>query len=254
MELIGIKTPILQKGDDLAEIICSHSAICDGDILAVSSKALATVESAHIYLDEIDVSDKAKELSSEFLHPEFCQAVLDECDRLNGCVVGGCPEALLTRVKPEGLEGSILIANAGLDNSNCEQRCVLGWPLDPVSSMTNLHKEIEERSGVKIGVIVTDSCCVPRRQGVSALALSVSGFSPLESLKDQEDLFGEPLKMTREAIADQLATAANLVMGNANQAIPAVLLRGTGLKLSDYCGYVPTIDSGEDLFSCILQA
>jgi F420-0:gamma-glutamyl ligase len=150
---------------------------------------------------------------------------------------------MLTELKPEGFpSGVLLAANAGLDESNVESGYCIGWPGDPLTSIKKLRKALHA------AVLITDSTCRPRRQGVTALALVVSGFHPLRSLIGTRDLFGRDLRMTQEAVADQLATAANMLMGNAGESVPAVIIRNHGIAFTDYEGWVPGIAPEADLF------
>ena len=112
------------------------------------------------------------------------------------------------------------------------------------------ERRLEQRTTSRphIAVILSDSCCTPRRQGVTAFALAVSGLDPIRSEIGSVDLFGKKLRMTHEAVADQLSTAANFLMGNAGQSVPGVIVRGHGLKLSNFEGWVPGIKAEEDLF------
>ena len=172
------------------------------------------------------------------------------------------------------MTGTILVANAGLDESNVPEGYAMGWPRDPVASVAKLREELEEHIKRNKGnrgdkgdsplslvspvsplcaLILTDSCCHPRRIGVTAFAMTVSGLDPLQSQKGENDLFGKPLRITTEAIADQLATAANFLMGNAGQSVPAVLVRDHGLTLSEWEGWVPGIEPKEDLFTGVLR-
>jgi coenzyme F420-0:L-glutamate ligase len=247
MEILPIKTPILHPGDDIVALL--YKEVRAGDIIVVSSKAVATVENAFVSLRDIPASAEAKELARVTgRSAEFCHAVLRETKRMQGKVVGSAPGAVLTEVRPEGLtSGSILIANAGLDESNAPRETAIGWPKDPVASLERL------RSGhTDSALIMTDSCVHPRRSGVTAFALAVTGLDPLQSMKGEKDLFGRALRITTEAIADQLATAANFVMGNAGQAIPAAIIRDHGVALSDWSGWVPGIEPEEDLFQGVL--
>jgi len=254
MQLIPIKTPLLKSGDNLAQILTENTKFEDGDILAISSKAVATVEGTAIDLSKIEVTEEGRKWADRCGRtPGFRQAILNETERLHGKVVGGCPHAMLTELKPEGYpEGIILVPNAGLDQSNVEEGFAVGWPLDPVGSVSRLRKELEKKTGKRIAVILTDSCCRPRRIGVTALTLTASGIDPLESQIGKHDLFGKELKMTQEARGDQLATAANMVMGNADESIPAAIIRDHGLKLSDFEGWVESMEPEEDLFAGIL--
>ena len=200
--------------------------------------------------------------------PKFRQAVLDETKRLNGRVLPGCPQAMLTELKPNGFpKGVLLAANAGLDESNVQEGFCIGWPEEPVTSIRRLRRELEQSlmtkktnktkrnssssfssSSSSIGLLITDSTCHPRRHGVTAQALVVSGFDPLRSLMGSKDLYGRQLRMTQEAVADQLATAANMLMGNAGESVPAVIIRNHGIPLTDFEGWVPGIDPKDDLF------
>jgi coenzyme F420-0:L-glutamate ligase / coenzyme F420-1:gamma-L-glutamate ligase len=259
MRLIPVPTPLLSKGDDLVEPII-RAGLAHGDIVVVSSKAVATIEGRLIRLSTITPSTEAEEWSRRCgRSPAFRQAVLDEAERMNGRILPGCPEAMLTELKPTGLpSGVILVANAGLDESNAPEGFAVGWPADPVASVRRLCREIEKclppapapatGRGLGIGTILSDSTCRPRRFGVTAMALTVSGLDPLRSLVGTHDLYGKELQMTQEAIADQLATAANILMGNAAESIPAVIIRDHGIPLSDYEGWVPGIEPEEDLF------
>jgi len=250
MHILPIHTEILKEGDDLANILADKFSFEDDDIVVLSSKAVATVEGAAIDLSTRSVSPEATDWSQKTgRSPQFCQAVLEEIQRCHGTVVGFCPGALLTELSPDGLsEGSILTANAGLDESNIVQGFTAGYPLDPVISVHRLRAELQKLTGKKLAVIISDSCCRPRRWGITAFALTASGISPFQEERGKEDLFGRKLRMTTEAIADQLATAANFLMGNASQAIPAAVARDHGLAMTDFEGWVRAIDRDEDLF------
>lgn len=246
MQLLPLQTPLLQSGDPLPVMLQRAGSILDGDIVVISSKAIATVEDAAIDTQRLIPSKEAEDWSEKTgRSAQFCEVVLQELKRLNGKVIGFCPGALLTELRPQGLRtGVIQSANAGLDESNIKAGSAIGWPIDPVMSAKKLREEL----GEAIAVIITDSCIRPRRKGIIAQALAVSGIDPFTSAIGSNDLFGKPLRITTEATADQLATAANTLMGNAGQSIPAVVIRDHGLPLSDYTGWVDGIEPEEDLF------
>lgn len=256
MQLLPIHTPKLQEGDDLVSIIAQTEMLQDGDFLAISSKAVATVEGAEIDLSTVNVSDEAKEWAKRLNRNspvEFRQAILNEVERLNGKIVSDCEHAMLAELQPSGLnEGSILAANAGMDLSNVRKGYAVGWPLDPLKSVREIRSQLQQHTCQKVGVLLTDSCCRPRRIGVTAIALTVSGFDPLPSQIGKKDLFDHTLRMTHEALADQLATAANMIMGNADQSIPAVIIRDHGIPFTEYEGWVDGIHPEEDLFKGVL--
>lgn len=250
MQIIGIATPLLSPGDDLATILLTHGDIRDGDIVVVSSKAVATVEGAAIELATLDISDRAQTLSESYgKDVAYRQAVLNETARMNGEIIQGINGVVLTELLPDGLsEGSILVPNAGLDRSNVAEGYAIGWPHDPVASCTKLRDAL----GGNVGIILSDSGLSPRRKGVVAFALAVSGLHPFVSQVGQADLFGQELRVTEEAVADQLATAANFVMGNSNQCMPAAIIRGHQLSLCDYAGWVPGIKREEDIYHHVI--
>ncbi len=251
MELLALRTPLLREGDDLATtLIAAANDIRDGDILCVSSKAVATTEGAAIDLASLLVTEEAEALARECgKTPAFRQAMLREIARLQGRIVRKNRYVVLTEVSPQGMDGSMLAASAGLDHSNAHPGTAIGWPHDPVGSCVRLRATIREKTGSDTAVILTDSCCRPRRLGVTAQALAVCGIDPFQSKVGEKDLFGETLRVTQEARADQLATAANFLMGNAAESTPAVLVRGHGLPFTDFAGWVPGIDEEEDMFS-----
>lgn len=268
MELLAIRSPMLRQGDDLSHVFI-NVGLQTGDIVVISSKAVATVEGAMIDLASIKPTSEAEAWAKRCGGtPQFRQAVLNEVKRLNGTIHAGCLLAMLTELKPEGLpSGTILVANAGLDESNAPKGYCIGWPREPVKSIRRLRKELEESlktkrtkktkknssssSSSSIALILSDSTCRPRRIGVTAIALAVSGIHPLQSCIGNKDLFGKDLRMTQEAVADQLATAANMLMGNAAQSIPAVIIRDHNIPLSDYEGWVAGIEEVNDLFGAM---
>ncbi|HLC76367.1 MAG TPA: coenzyme F420-0:L-glutamate ligase [Candidatus Peribacterales bacterium] len=270
MEILPIQTRRIHAGDDLVPLL-NVAKLQPLDILVLSSKGVATAEGRIFELKNFGASKEAEKYAKACgRSPEFCEAVLVETKRMNGIVHSTCPGAILTEVKPWSAliesfshhsthsstssqlsrekRGTILIANAGLDESNVPQGTAIGWPEDAVESAHRLREKLETVVGGHIAIIITDSCVRPGRWGVTAFALAVAGIDPLHDEAGKADLFGRKLRITKEAIADQLATAANMLMGNADQSIPAAIVRDHGMVLSKYEGWVPGIDPEEDLF------
>lgn len=232
MLILPVRTPLLRPGDDLAAAIAASCAQKPGDIVAVSAKAAATCEGRMLPLAPFGEGDEA-----------FHKAVLAETERMHGTVLCTRAGVMLTELRPDGLDrGTLLVANAGLDRSNAPEGFAVGWPEDPVASVRNL------RNALGAGIILTDSCCHVRRLGVTAMALAVSGLMPFRNRAGERDLFGRTLTVTQEAVADQLATAANLLMGNAAQAVPAALIRDHGIAEADFEGWVEGIAPEGDMF------
>jgi coenzyme F420-0:L-glutamate ligase/coenzyme F420-1:gamma-L-glutamate ligase len=263
----------LVAGDVIATLLTQQKALHSGDIVVVSSKAIATAEGASVDLSTKTITAEARAWSEKTgQNPAFVQAILDELVTWNGRIVHHCPGALLTELSPTGMHGAILIANAGLDQSNAGEGHAIGWPRNPQLSadllqrslsqilmqrvMENSHSNAQYVATPRltiektpdIAVIVSDSCCSPRRRGVTAMALAVAGLEPIMDRSGEEDLFGRALRLTSEAVADQLATAANTVMGNGAECTPAAVIRDHGITLHDWHGWVPGMRREEDLF------
>lgn len=264
MEILLIRTPLLRAGDDLARILADHGDIRTGDIVVISSKAAATAEGASIDLSLMRPGAEAKRLAKESgRDAAFIQCVLNETKRLDGRVIGATTGAILTELQPVGFgEGVLLVPNAGLDQSNVEEGFAIGWPGDPVGSVRELREAL--RGGARrargmqgarsdIAVILSDSCCAAGRLGVTAFGLACAGIDPFLSLIGKPDAFGRTMHMTYEAVADQLATAANAVMGNSSQMTPAAIVRGHGYALSAFAGWVPGMAKEKDLFARTMQ-
>lgn len=244
MQLLPLSIGTLQPGDDLAARILATALPLPGDILVLSSKAVAVCEGSTVVLSTSEYSPAALDYAKKTgRSPAFMEAVLGELHRLHGTVLNTCPGALLTEVRPEGLlEGTILTANAGMDESNTPQGTAVGWPKDPAASARHFWLHLG------LPVVISDSCCSPRRLGVTAFALACAGMDPFRSEIGSKDLFGNTLQVTVEATVDQLCTAANMVMGNAAQGVPAVLVRGHGIPPSDFFGWVKGIEPECDMF------
>lgn len=251
MEILPVITPLLQDSDNLASILSERGKISEGDIIVISSKAIATVEGAAISLNKLTVSQEAEELGKKYDKPgNYYQAVIDETTRMNGSIIQSANGIVLTELKPDGMkEGSILVPNAGLDRSNVADGFVIGWPIDPVASIANLYKDLDIP---RIGIIMTDSGLCPRRTGVMAFALTVYGIHPLNSMVGTPDLFGQSLHVTEEAVADQLATAANFLMGNSDQSTPAAIIRDHNIEFTDFSGWVSGIEREKDIYHGVI--
>jgi coenzyme F420-0:L-glutamate ligase / coenzyme F420-1:gamma-L-glutamate ligase len=250
MLILPIRTQVLEYGDNLGAMI----DVQNGDIVVVSSKAVATIEGNTMEMKSVIPTEEAKKYASQCNQdPRFTERILQETRRMHGSIVGSCPWALLTSLKPDGMErGRILCPNAGLDRSNVKEGCVVGWPVDPLSSVRTLRSELQ-KDGKHIGVILSDSCCRPGRLGVVAFALTVAGLDPILNQVGEKDLFDHELRFTHEATADQLATAANAVMGNADQATPVAIIRDHGIALNNNACWVEGIVAEEDLFRDVMR-
>ena len=222
MRVIALKTSLIKPNDDLVAALIraveKHGVkLNDGDILAISSKAVASADGRIVKMKAVSVSRKAEELAKKHtLEPEFAELVLREADK----IYGGVEKAILT------LKDDALAINAGVDHKNVPAGCAALWPLDPQRRAESLQKEIKRRVGRNVGVLIVDSSVAPLRMGTRGVALGVAGFKPISDYRGEKDLFQKPLLITRHAVADDLASAAHLVIGQASERTPAVLIRG----------------------------
>lgn len=242
-EVFGLSTGIIRSGDPIAErVIEAAEKACggflEGDVLVLAETAVATSEGNVIRLDTITPSPRAQEMAERYrLDPRTAEVVIRESDE----VVGGIPGFLLC------MKGGTLLPNAGVDASNAPPGCVTPLPADPDQSALSIKAVIEERAGVRIGVIVADSRTHAMRLGCSGVAIGSAGIPSVIDDRGRNDLFGRELEVTKRAVADNIASAAELVMGEADECTPAAIIRGLGLPMGDHLG-VETIDATECLF------
>lgn len=241
--------PLVAPGDDLAALI--DTALNDqgivleeGDCLILAQKIVSKAEDRYCYLNRLEVSDAARDLAQKIdKEPALCQAILDESVR----VVRHRPGAVIVEHRL-----GYVHANAGIDRSNIESDDhnprVLLLPLDPDGSAARLREQLSQRSGVAPMIIINDSAGRPFRNGTHGFAIGTAGFEPLENRIGDQDLFGRELEVTEVAVADELAAAASLLMGQAGESVPLVHARGLKLRSSDAGSKALIRDAAKDLF------
>jgi coenzyme F420-0:L-glutamate ligase/homotetrameric cytidine deaminase len=248
LEVMGIKTDLVEIGDDLVEALKKGMeraglALEDGDILIVSESALATSESRVTNLKDVSPGKLALDLAARYSKdPREMELILEESDE----IVGGIPGVVLT------LKDGFLYPNAGIDHSNAPPGYVVLFPADPHRSASEIRRRIS--SGKSIGVIIGDSRTHPLRLGCVGVALACDGLEPVEDARGQKDLFGRELQITRKAVADNLVSAAQVVMGEGDEGIPAAIIRGAPVKISDMSCEIPKIPPRECMYIGALQA
>lgn len=230
MKLYGLKTPTIKDGDNLINVVLDslrtrRLQLEDNDVLAFTSKIVSYAEGRLTKLSAIKPSEKARKLARRYgLTPEFAQLVLTEADR----IYGGVAKAVLT------LKNGMLVANAGIDNKNSPEEQVVLWPVNPAKSAEELRQEIRRRTGKQVGVLIVDSGLVPLRIGTVGLALATAGFQPIRDNRGKKDLYGKTITITRHAVADDLASAAHLLMGESTEKTPIVLIKNAPLDFSEH--------------------
>jgi coenzyme F420-0:L-glutamate ligase/coenzyme F420-1:gamma-L-glutamate ligase len=189
----------------------------------VSSKFIAVSEGRVIDLGTVVPSREAASASKRLsVSPELAELVIRESDD----VIGGVAGFMLT------LKEGLLTPNAGIDKSNVEHGNVVLYPRNPLESAATLVEEMRFRRGVEIGVVVSDSRLMPTRKGTVGVALAAAGMEAIVDLRGRPDLFGNVLKVTSQAVADDLCSGAQIVMGEANESVPIVMVRGLATSAS----------------------
>lgn len=245
---VGIRTRIIHAGDDLVEALLGGILQTDagcfagGDIVVVAESAVATSEGRIVCLDTVKPDQESIRLGERYgIDPRLIEVVKRESDE----IVGGIPGHLLC------MKGETLLPNAGVDASNAPPGCVVLLPKDPDRSARTIRDEIGERTGARVGVIIADSRTHAMRSGCSGVAIGCSGLPSVIDVRGRSDLFGRPLEVTRQALADNIASAAEIVMGEADESTPAALIRGLGIPIGDYEG-VESIAAEDCLFMGLL--
>jgi coenzyme F420-0:L-glutamate ligase/coenzyme F420-1:gamma-L-glutamate ligase len=223
--------PEVREGDDLAALLQDAAQFEDGDILVVAQKVVSKAEGRVVRLDDVEASQKARELAADH-DPRELEVILGETVR----IVRSRPPLVIAETRH-----GYVCASAGVDHSNAPgPDTVVLLPLDPDASA----RRLADRLGV--AVIVSDSFGRPFRQGTTDVAIGVAGLTPLLDLRGVRDLAGYELRTTMIAVADEIAGAAELVMRK-TAGIPAVIIRGLDLR-GDGSGHDLVMPAERDLF------
>lgn len=217
-EAIAVENiPLIHTGDNLPLIICKNLELQDRDIVIVASTVVAKAEGEIFRLEDITPGKTALEMASRNgKDARFIQAVLSRSRE----VLVEKPFMLVTT-----LAGHTCV-NAGVDESNIEDGFLLYPPVNPDVSASRLGQELEKLSGKKLSVIVTDTNGRAFKLGQTGAAIGIYKITPIKHWIGEKDLFGKVLEVTEEAVADELAGAANLLMGEGAGGTPVVVIRG----------------------------
>lgn len=221
--------PLIRKGDTLADMILkalheNNISLEDNDILVLAQKIVSKAEGRLVNLAQVIPSERAVEL-----------AIITEKDpRLVELILQESNEVIRTRIGTIIVEHKLgfVCANAGIDHSNvagagnAEEEWVLLLPAKPDRSANQIQSEMQSRTGKRIGILIIDSHGRAWRNGTMGVAIGIAGLPGLQDLRGEQDLFGFTLRITQVGVADELAAAASLVMGQAAEGTPVVHVRG----------------------------
>jgi len=186
----------------------SGQSLKNGDILVVASKVFSYSEKMLV-----DIKDKN----------EFKKLVKKEADH-----VFEEGDMVIT------LKNKILIPNAGIDNSNTPKGMVVLWPKDPFGSARAFRGKLKGKFGLKkLGIVISDSHCQPLRSGTTGIAIAWAGFEGVQDVRGTKDLYGKKMAYTQIAVADDIASAGNILMGETDASTPFVIVRGAPVKFTE---------------------
>jgi coenzyme F420-0:L-glutamate ligase/coenzyme F420-1:gamma-L-glutamate ligase len=228
IELIAVpEIPAIEPGDDLAGLIVANLArtgvsLADGDVVVLAQKVVSKAEDRFVDLKDVKTSPRAEALAREVgKDARLVEVILSESRR----VVRYRPNVLIVEHRL-----GFVMANAGVDQSNIApedgRELVLLLPVDPDASAESLRQALKSRSGVNLGVVINDSFGRAWRRGTVGIAVGCAGIPSLLDKRGDPDLFGRTLRVTVVAFADELAAAASLLMGQAGEGRPIVVIRG----------------------------
>lgn len=225
VQIIGIKgMPIIKEGDNLAQLICTaaeqqQTPIQNGDVIVVTHVIASRAEGNTINLDGVIPSEFATSVAKQIgKDPALVEVVLRESKSIVRMGNGH----LITETKH-----GFICANAGVDQSNVPGgRMVALLPKNPDRTARKIRQKIMKLTGKDVAVIISDTHGRPLREGEINIAVGVAGINPIRDRRGENDLFGFVLRVKQTAIADELASAAELVIGQAKEGIPVAIIRG----------------------------
>ena len=230
--------PELRAGDDLAALIAERVELEQDDIVVVAQKAISKIEGRVVRLDDVEPSERAREIAGDDGDAHRVEWILREAKRV---VRVRAPLVICET------QHGFICASAGVDQSNTpEAGTLVLLPADPDGSAVLLRDQLRRQTGRDVGVLITDSFGRPWRQGTTDVAIGAAGLEVLQELTGERDPIGYELKATVIAVADELAGAAQLVAGKLDR-VPVVIVRGLDMRGDGKATDIP-IPPERDLF------
>ncbi len=249
IELTALKNiPFIEPGDNLVEIICNNleenkQDIHENDVFVIAQKIISKSEGRYIDINKIEISREAQDLATKLKrHPGLIQCVLNESKKIISIEKG----VLIV----EHNLGYINV-NAGVDFSNIpdDKNLALLLPINPSKSASEIQKRLSKKLNKNISIIISDSMTRPYRLGVTNFALASSNIQSLIDLSGTTDMYGKSLKHTEIAVADEIASAAGILMGQSDEMKPIILVKGFDMnqyEIND--AFNLTVNNEDDLY------
>ena len=229
LTVLPLKAEKEDKEFDVFEVLLktlekNNAKLQEGDVLVISTKYISNSQGRIINIEKIKISDKGAEVSKKFqLKPEIAEIIIRESDK----IFGGIGGFVITAAD------NIMAPNAGIDKSNAKKGSVILYPTNPYLIAEQIRRKIFLKLFIHVGIILVDSRLMPARIGTSGVAVACAGIEPVLDMRAKKDLDGNPLKVTFQAVVDNLATIANHKMGEGAESRPFAIVRNSGAKLTD---------------------
>jgi coenzyme F420-0:L-glutamate ligase len=227
--LFPIKLPMVKLGQKLHPVVLGalqarEFQLRDGDIICIASKVVSIAERRIVHHKRKRVSDSARRLAAKYsMNEQLAQIVLEQADS----ICGGVDGFLLT------IKQGILTANAGVDVKNSPIGTATLWPAHPDNSASGLRASLIRHENARVGVVIVDSRVTPLRLGTVGLAIGLSGFRTIRDDRGMRDLYGRRVMVTRTNLADDLASAAHLMMGERDERNGLVVIRNAPVTMTN---------------------
>jgi coenzyme F420-0:L-glutamate ligase len=228
LTVLPVKSTLKKEQFDLFESIITdleNAGIVplNGDVLVISSKYVANSQGRILEYNKVVPSPDAEKIGKRFhMRSNMAEVILRESDT----IFGGISGFVITS------SDNIMAPNAGIDKSNTQSGTIVLYPNEPYLGAEHLRRKFLLKYNVHVGIIIADSRLMPGRVGTVGVAISCSGIEPTIDLRGERDLYGNALKVTFQAVADDLASIANLKMGEGSDATPCVLIRNSDARLT----------------------
>ncbi len=210
--------------DEIINVISKNKiSLKNGDVIVISSKYISNSQGRIIDTTTTSISEQSNYISEKFkIKPKFAEVILRESDKIFGGVSG----FVITS------SDSILAPNAGIDKSNTDGTKLILYPENPYQVAENIKRKIFFEYNIHVGIIIVDSRLMPARVGTVGIAIACAGFEPVNDLRGKQDLDGNPLKVTFQATADNLASIANHKMGEGSESQPIAIIKDSKCNLT----------------------
>jgi coenzyme F420-0:L-glutamate ligase/coenzyme F420-1:gamma-L-glutamate ligase len=236
----------IKKGDNIVDLIIKsikdkNGSLQENDIVVITHKIISKAEGRTTDLRNIVPSEESKKISSNTgKDPRLVELIISQSNE----IVKIERDIIITETKH-----GFVCANAGIDTSNVGKLSdhVLLLPDDPDESARNIRKDINARTGVNVGIIISDTFGRPFRKGQVNIAIGVAGIDPIKSYIGKRDMYGNILRVTEIAVADEITSAAELVMGKSSH-VPVSIVRGYDFSFNDSSISKVTRSKKDDLF------